>query len=73
MLKICVEKKASFLIPAAETFAEMWQKVTGRELEIITEDDNKSDLVVMGSDAVSLCGQHPCHRTSDAICRRAPH
>ena len=54
MLKICVEKKASFLIPAAETFAEMWQKVTGRELEIITEDDNKSDLVVMGSDAVSL-------------------
>ena len=53
MLKICVEEKALFLVPAAEAFVEMWEKVTGKTLEIIRKDDGTSNLIVFGSDAVS--------------------
>ena len=38
---------------AAETFNEMYKKVTGKTLNISREDDGKSDLVVIGSDAVN--------------------
>jgi len=38
---------------AAETFNEMYEKVTGRTLDIRSEDDGKSDLIVIGSDAVN--------------------
>lgn len=48
-----MEEKCGDLLPAAETFAEMWQKVTSHTLEIIHEDDGVSDLAVIGSDAVS--------------------
>ena len=38
---------------AAEAFAEMWEKVTGEKPAIAAEDDGKSDLIVIGSDAVN--------------------
>ncbi len=38
---------------AAETFAQMWEKVTGEKLCVIAEDDGESDLAVIGSDAVN--------------------
>ena len=38
---------------AAEAFASMWEKVTGTKPAIVSEDDGKSDLAVIGSDAVN--------------------
>ena len=38
---------------AVQAFQDMWLKVTGETLPIITEDDGVSDLVVIGSDAVN--------------------
>lgn len=38
---------------AAEAFQELYQKITGNLLPVTTEDDNCSDLVVIGSDAVN--------------------
>ena len=38
---------------AALAFQEMYEKVTGARLPLITEDDGLSDLIVIGSDAVN--------------------
>ncbi len=38
---------------AAETFRDMYERVTGISLPIVTEDDGVSDLILIGSDAVS--------------------
>ncbi len=38
---------------AANAFAEMYEKVTGITLPVLTEDDGESDLVLIGSDAVN--------------------
>ena len=38
---------------AAEAFQELYQKITGNLLPVAIEDDNCSDLVVIGSDAVN--------------------
>ncbi len=38
---------------AAEVFAEMYQKVTGKTVAITDCDDGKSDLIIIGSDSVN--------------------
>jgi hypothetical protein len=38
---------------AANEFQKLYEAITGIKLDIITEDDEKSDLVVIGSDAVN--------------------
>lgn len=40
-------------VKAAEVFAELYQKVTNKEITITETDDGKSDLIVIGSDAVN--------------------
>jgi len=52
MLKILVPKNEGIFKIAADEFAAMWKSVTGKKLTVITKDDGKSDLVVLGSDAV---------------------
>ncbi|MBQ9337198.1 MAG: hypothetical protein IJS14_07885 [Lentisphaeria bacterium] len=53
MLKILVPDKTGVNGIAASEFASLWQKVTGEKLSIVTRDDPKSDLIVLGSDAVN--------------------
>ena len=53
MLKIFVPKNEGIFKIAADEFASMWKKVTGKKLSVTTKDDGKSDLVVIGSDAVN--------------------
>lgn len=53
MLKILVPKNEGIYGIAAEEFAAIWRKATGKQLAVTTKDDRKSDLVVMGSDAVN--------------------
>ena len=53
MLKILVPEKKGIGGIAAAEFASFWRKVTGESLPVITRDDPKSDLVVLGSDAVN--------------------
>ena len=38
---------------AVNAFQDMWLKVTGETLSVVTEDDGVSDVVVIGSDAVN--------------------
>ncbi len=53
MLKILVPKKQGVFRIAGEEFAAIWKKSTGETLPVVTRDDGKSDLVVLGSDAVN--------------------
>ena len=53
MLKILVPKNEGIYKIAAEEFASFWKKVTGKKLSVTAKDDGKSDLVVLGSDAVN--------------------
>ena len=53
MLRILVPKNEGIYGIAAEEFAAIWRKATGKTLAVTTKDDRKSDLVVMGSDAVN--------------------
>lgn len=52
MLKILIPKKEGMFKIAADEFAGLWRQATGKKLSIICSDDGKSDLVVLGSDAV---------------------
>ena len=55
MLKILrpvVNEKAYSI--AAEEFQNFYRKISGEKLEIISKDDKKSDLIVIGSDAVNI-------------------
>lgn len=49
--KILIPRAEGIFPIAAETFAGLWEKVTGTALETVTEADAESDLIVMGSDA----------------------
>ena len=51
MLKILVPEKNGISGIAASEFVSLWRQVTGEKLAVITRDDPKSDLVVLGSDA----------------------
>ena len=51
MLKVLVPEKKGIGAIAAAEFVSFWRKVTGEKLTVITRDDPKSDLVVLGSDA----------------------
>ena len=53
MTKILVPRYDGIFKIAADAFADLWEKVTGKRLEIITEDAPKEDLIVLGSDAVN--------------------
>ncbi len=53
MLKIHIPAKSGIYKIAAEEFVSLWQKVTGKRLAITTKDDKKSNLIVLGSDAVN--------------------
>lgn len=53
MLRILVPKNEGIYGIAAEEFAAIWRKATGKTLAVTTKDDRKSDLVVMGF----RCGQ----------------
>jgi hypothetical protein len=52
MLKILIPRKEGMFRIAADAFAGLWQQVTGRKPGIVCSDDGKSDLIVLGSDAV---------------------
>ncbi|MBQ6352831.1 MAG: hypothetical protein IJJ28_06155, partial [Lentisphaeria bacterium] len=51
MLKILVTEKRGIDAVAAAEFAKLWRAVTGDTLPVVTRDDRRSDLVVLGSDA----------------------
>ena len=53
MLKILIPKKEGICRIASDEFAALWRKATGQLPEVVTEDDGKSDLAVLGSDAVN--------------------
>lgn len=53
MLKILVPKKQDVFRIAGDEFAALWKKSTGETLPVVTRDDGKSDLIVLGSDAVN--------------------
>ena len=53
MFKILVPRNEGIYKIAADEFASFWKKITGRRLSITEKDDLKSDLIVMGSDAVN--------------------
>ena len=53
MLKILVPKKQGVFRIAGDEFAAIWKKSTGETLPVVTRDDGKSDLIVLGSDAVN--------------------
>ena len=44
MLKILVPKNEGIYRIAAEEFAAIWRKATGKQLSVTTKDDPKSDL-----------------------------
>ena len=52
MLKILIPRNDGIFLIAAEEFAGLWRQVTGKKLNIVCSDDGKSDLIVLGSDAV---------------------
>ena len=53
-IKILKPKKAAKAYDiAADEFKRIWYEISEKQLEIITEDDGKSDLVIIGSDAVN--------------------
>lgn len=51
MLKILIQENHGISRIAADVFASLWGKVTGRIPETVTENDPHSDMVVLGSDA----------------------
>ncbi len=51
MLKVLIPEKAGISRIAAEEFVSLWRRVTGEKLAVITRDDPKSNLIVLGSDA----------------------
>ena len=53
MLKILVPRKQGVFRIAGDEFAAIWKKSTGETLPVVTRDDGKSDLIVLGSDAVN--------------------
>lgn len=53
MLKVLVPEKQGIFRIAGNEFCSFWQRITGQMPEIITKDDRKSDLIVLGSDAVN--------------------
>ena len=53
MLKILVPKKQGVFRIAGDEFAAIWKKSTGETLPVVTRDNGKSDLIVLGSDAVN--------------------
>ncbi len=53
MLKILVPKQSGIYRIAADEFAAFCKKITGKAPAIVTADDGKSDLAVLGSDAVN--------------------
>ncbi len=53
MTKIFLSQKEGSVLLAAQTFATLWQQITGKKLPLLTRDDGKSDLIIFGSDAVN--------------------
>ncbi len=53
MLKIFIPKNEGIFRIAADEFASLWRQATGQSLSVTFKDDGKSDLVVLGSDAVN--------------------
>lgn len=53
MTKILLAQKDGGSLLAGETFAFLWQQVTGKKLPLTSTDDGKSDLIVLGSDSLN--------------------
>ncbi len=53
MTKILVPGKQGVYQIAANEFASLWQRVTGKKLAVTVCDDGRSDLIVLGSDALN--------------------
>ncbi len=53
MLKIFIPKEEGIYRIAADEFVSFWRQVTGQKLSVTLKDDGRSDLVVLGSDAVN--------------------
>lgn len=53
MLKIHIPRNGGIYRSAADELSSMWRKVTGKKLPITLKDDGKSDLIILGSDAVN--------------------
>ena len=53
MLKVLVPEKQGIFRIAGNEFCSFWKRITGQMPEIVTKDDRKSDLIVLGSDAVN--------------------
>ncbi|MFA6931190.1 MAG: alpha-N-acetylglucosaminidase TIM-barrel domain-containing protein [Lentisphaeria bacterium] len=53
MMKILVPQEQGIYLIAGNEFAALWQRVTGKKLSLTTSDDGKSDLIVLGSDAMN--------------------
>jgi len=53
MVKILIPKDEGIFRIAAAEFAQIWRVATGEILPVVLADDGKSNLVVLGSDAVN--------------------
>ena len=53
MLKIFIPKEEGIYRIAADEFISFWRQATGQKLSVTLKDDGRSDLVVLGSDAVN--------------------
>ena len=53
-IKILKGQNFSLHSIASEEFNKIYEKITGTTLEIITEDDSESDLIILGSDTDNL-------------------
>ena len=58
MVKIYIPNQKQHFADAAETFAGLYEKVTGIHLPVISEDDGKSDLITFGTDADNILAYH---------------
>ena len=53
MLKILIPNRKGTAAVAAAEFASLWLRITGEKPAVTTRDDRRSDLVVLGSDAIN--------------------
>lgn len=57
-IRLLTGKNSSLHNIAAEEFNKIYKKITGTTLEVLTEDDHSSDLVILGSDTDNLFTHH---------------
>lgn len=53
IIMLCPKKCGTAYETAADAFKKMYRLTTGNEINASEEDDGKSDLVIIGSDAVN--------------------